>query len=116
MTQHAGFVDKTKPDHVCLLHKSIYGLKQLPRAWYDNFSTYLLEFGFVCSNKYLSLFVYIKGGDVIMLLLYVDDMLLTGNSSSAFTNLLEDLSQYFQMKDLGQLHYFLGIQAQFHST
>ena len=42
MRQPAGFVDKSKPDHVCLLHKSVYGLKQSPRAWFDKFSSYLL--------------------------------------------------------------------------
>lgn len=101
MTQPVGFVDKTKLDHVCLLHKAIYGLKQSPRAWFDKFSSYLLEFAFICSKKDPSLFVYTKGKDVIMLLLYVDDMLLTGNSSSALNNLLQDLSKHFRMKDLG---------------
>lgn len=47
MRQPAGFVDKARPDHVCLLHKSLHSLKQSPWAWYDKFSTYLLEFG-VC--------------------------------------------------------------------
>lgn len=81
--QPAGFIDETKPDHVCLLHKSLYGLKQSPQAWFDKFSTFLLEFGFKCSIKDPSLFVFLKGKDVIMLLLYVDDMLITGNRSAA---------------------------------
>lgn len=115
MTQPSGFVDPLKPDHVCHLHKALYGLKQSPRAWFDKFSTYLLEFNFVCSTRDPSLFVYMKGKDVIMLLLYVDDMLITGNSSECLANLLTDLGKNFRMKDLGQLHYFLGIQAQFHS-
>lgn len=85
MRQPAGFVDRNKPDHVCLLHKSLYGLKQSPRAWFDKFSSYLLQFGFVCSIKDPSLFIYSKGKDVIMLLLYVDDMLITGNSSSVLS-------------------------------
>lgn len=82
MKQPAGFVDKTKPNHVCLLHKALYGLKQSPRAWFDKFSNYLIEFGFVCSYKDPSLFIYSHGKNVIMLLLYVDDMLITGNTSS----------------------------------
>ncbi|KFK30733.1 hypothetical protein AALP_AA6G020200 [Arabis alpina] len=116
MTQPAGFEDKAHPDHVCQLHKSIYGLKQSPRAWFDKFSTYLLEFGFVCSKKDPSLFVYSKGKDIIMLLLYVDDMLITGNSSRVLEELLVELNKHFRMKDLGKLHYFLGIQAHFHEA
>jgi len=56
MAQPAGFVDPDKPNHVCKLHKSLYGLKQSPRAWFDKFSTYLLEFGFHCSIPDPSLF------------------------------------------------------------
>ncbi|XP_010436786.1 PREDICTED: uncharacterized protein LOC104720600 [Camelina sativa] len=114
MKQPTGFVDPSKPEHVCLLHKSIYDLKQSPRAWFDKFSTYLFEFGFTCCIPDPSLFVYMKGNAIILLLLYVDDMLITGNSSEALTSLLTALNSQFHMKDLGQMQYFLGIQAQFH--
>lgn len=116
MRQPSGFVDKTRPNHVCLLHKSLYGLKQSPRAWFDKFSTYLLEFGFVCSIKDLSLFIYTKGKNIILLLLYVDDILLTGNCTDLLQKLLADLSKQFRMKDLGKMHYFLGIPAEFHKS
>ena len=111
MTQPAGFVDKNKPKHVCKLHKSIYGLKQSPRAWFDKFSSFLLEFGFVCSIKDPSLFICNRDNNIIMLLLYVDDMAITGNNSAALDTLLVELNKQFRMKDLGQLHYFLGIQV-----
>ena len=114
MRQPAGFVDKKKPYHVCLLHKSLYGLKQSLRAWFNKFSDFLIEFGFVCSVKGPSLFIYSHDGNIIMLLLYVDDMAITGNNSTALTNLLEKLNSKFMMKDFGKLHYFLGIQASFH--
>ena len=116
MRQPSGFVDKTRSDHVCLLHKSLYGLKQSPRAWFDKFSTFLLEFGFVCSIKDPSLFIYAKGKNIILLLLYVDDMLLTGNCTDLLQKLLADLNNQFRMKDLGKMHYFLGIQAIFHES
>ena len=112
MTQPAGFVDPSKPDHVCLLHKSIYGLKQSPRAWFDKFSTFLLEFGFFCSKSDPSLFIYAHNNNLILLLLYVDDMVITGNSSQTLTSLLAALNKEFRMTDMGQLHYFLGIQVQ----
>ena len=116
MKQPAGFIEKDKPNHVCLLHKALYGLKQSPRAWFDKFSSYIIEFGFVCSYKDPSLFVYSRGKNVIMLLLYVDDMLITGNSSAVMDKFLDALNKQFKMKDLGQMHYFLGIQATFHSN
>ncbi|KAG7533176.1 Reverse transcriptase RNA-dependent DNA polymerase [Arabidopsis thaliana x Arabidopsis arenosa] len=115
MKQPAGFIDKDHPNHVCLLHKSLYGLKQSPRAWFDKFSKFLLSFGFICSMSDPSLFICVKNRDVIMLLLYVDDMVITGNSSKLLSDLLHALNQQFKMKDLGRLSYFLGIQAQFHS-
>lgn len=59
--QPAGFVDKANSDHVCLLHKSLYGLKQSLRAWFDKFSTYLLEFGFFCSIMTLRSSFILKG-------------------------------------------------------
>lgn len=114
MQQPAGFVDKAHPDHVCLLHKAIYGLKQAPRAWFDKFSNFLLEFGFVCSKLDPSLFVYSHKQDVIMLLLYVDDMVITGNKSAAMDKFMSEINTSFRMKDLWQMHYFLGIQAHFH--
>ena len=115
MRQPAGFVDEEHPDYVCLLHKAIYGLKQAPRAWFDKFSTFLLEFGFVCSFSDPSMFVCIKGTNIIILLLYVDEMLVTGNNSKLLQDLLESLNTQFKMKDLGQLGYFLGIQIYHHS-
>ncbi|XP_019096492.1 PREDICTED: uncharacterized protein LOC109130870 [Camelina sativa] len=114
MKQPEGFVDKEHHDHVCLLHKSLYGLKQAPRAWFDKFSNFLLKFGFFCSIRDPSLFICAKNNDAIFLLLYVDDMVITGNSSGLLNSLLDALNQQFRMKNLGELHYFLGIQAQFH--
>lgn len=113
MRQPPGFEDKNHPDHVCLLRKAIYGLKQAPRAWFDKFSSYLLEFRFVCNEKDAPLFVYQKDKDVIFLLLYVDDMVLTGNNKDLIQKLLVSLKKQFQMKDMGPLSYFLGIQAHF---
>ncbi|KAG7539479.1 Ribonuclease H-like superfamily [Arabidopsis suecica] len=113
MRQPPGFEDKEKPDHVCLLHKAIYGLKQAPRAWFDKFSSYLIEFGFICSTRDPSLFIYQQERSVMLLLLYVDDMVLTGNDSSLIKRLLDKLNEKFMMKDMGPLKYFLGIQAEF---
>lgn len=113
MRQSPGFEHKNHLDHVCLLHKAIYGLKQSPRAWFDKFSSYLVEFGFICNIHDPSLFVYQKEKDVIFLLLYVDDMVITGNNKILLQQLLKSLNKQFRMKDLGTLSYFLGIQQLF---
>ena len=116
MKQPPGFKNPEHPDYVCLLHKAIYGLKEAPRAWFDKFSPFLLSFGFICSVKDPSLFIYHHGGTTIFLLLYVDDMALTGNDSSVMKKLLQSLSSEFRIKDMGPLSYFLGIQVQYMLT
>lgn len=114
MKQPPGFEDPNKPDHVWRLRKAIYGLKQAPCAWFDKFSFFLLDFGFKCSFSDPSLFIYHHGADVIYLLLYVDDMILTGNNNGLLDKLLAQLHSGFRMKDLGTVHYFLGVQVLHH--
>ncbi|KAG7568373.1 Reverse transcriptase RNA-dependent DNA polymerase [Arabidopsis thaliana x Arabidopsis arenosa] len=113
MKQPPGFEDKEHPNYVCRLHKAIYGLKQAPRAWFDKFSSYLLNYGFVYSPRDPSLFVYLKNNSIMLLLLYVDDMVLTGNDKTLISDLLKSLGTEFRMKDMGPMAYFLGIQATF---
>lgn len=109
MRQPPGFEDKDHPEYVCLLHKSIYGLKQVPRAWFNKFSSYILEFGFVCNSGDPSLFVYQKGEAAMYLLLYVYDMVLIGSNKNLLDKLLQVLRKQFRRKDKGALSYFLGI-------
>ena len=78
--QPAGFEDTALPDHVCRLNKSLYGLKQAPHAWYSRFAAYLLSLGFTEAKSDTSLFVFRRGDDMIYLLLYVDDIVLTASS------------------------------------
>ena len=103
-------MDHHFPHHVCRLHKSLYGLKQAPRAWFDRFVSQLLHLGFEASMADSSLFVYHSQQIIIYLLVYVDDIIITGNSSSQVSHLITALSQAFELKDLGALSYFLGIQ------
>uniref|UniRef100_A0A2N9I9N7 CCHC-type domain-containing protein n=1 Tax=Fagus sylvatica TaxID=28930 RepID=A0A2N9I9N7_FAGSY len=111
MEQPPGFSDSSCPTHVCRLHKAIYGLKQAPRAWFDRFSSFLLHLGFYCSPADSSLFVFRSSSHIILLLVYVDDIIVTSNHSSSLSTLITKLSSEFSMKDLGPLHYFLGIQV-----
>ncbi|KAM2326634.1 hypothetical protein ACFX1X_025835 [Malus domestica] len=110
MQQPPGFIDPSKPHHVCQLRKSLYGLKQAPRAWFDKLFQALLPFGFVQSSSDASLFV-LKGPSPVIVLVYVDDILVTGPSSSACNQFIHKLSTIFPVKDLGPLHYFLGLEV-----
>jgi hypothetical protein len=76
------FVDPAQPDCVCLLNKSLYGLKQPPQAWYSRFATYITSMGFVEAKSDTSLFVFRRGTYTVYLLLYVDDIVLTASSAT----------------------------------
>ncbi|KAJ9546887.1 hypothetical protein OSB04_019430 [Centaurea solstitialis] len=97
--------------HVCRLRKALYGPKQAPRAWFEKFSTTVLSFGFSASQYDSGLFTRHTEAGSIMLLLYVDDMIITGNDSTGIASLKQSLSSTSEMKDLGKLHYFLGLEV-----
>ena len=111
MKQPPGFIDPDKPFHICKLDKSLYGLKQAPRAWYSRLSSKLHTLGFVPSKSDTSLFIYNKSNTVIFVLIYVADIIVTSSSNKAVTALLKDLQSDFALKDLGDLHFFLGIEV-----
>jgi hypothetical protein len=91
------------------LNKSLYGLKQAPRTWFTCFTSYLISIGFVASKCDSSLFILRRGTDIAYLLLYVDDIILTANTTSLLRSVTTSLSTEFSMTDLGALHHFLGI-------
>jgi hypothetical protein len=111
-SQPMGFVDPMQPDRVCRLNKSLYGLNQVPRAWYSWFATYLLSLGFVEAKFDTSLFVFRHGVDTVYLLLYVDDIVLTASSTTLLQHTISALKRKFAMKDLGPLHHFFGVSVQ----
>uniref|UniRef100_A0A2N9HDB3 Reverse transcriptase Ty1/copia-type domain-containing protein n=1 Tax=Fagus sylvatica TaxID=28930 RepID=A0A2N9HDB3_FAGSY len=111
MTQPAGFVHPSYPHHVCHLRKALYGLKQAPRAWYSRLSTRLLDLGFKGCKSDTSLFIYRSGPELILFLIYVDDIIITGTNSTSITRLINTLQGDFALKDLGPLHFFLGVEA-----
>uniref|UniRef100_A0A8R7PXC6 Reverse transcriptase Ty1/copia-type domain-containing protein n=1 Tax=Triticum urartu TaxID=4572 RepID=A0A8R7PXC6_TRIUA len=111
MRQPPSYVDSRFPHYVCKLDKALYGLKQSPRAWYSRLSSRLQELGFVPSRADTSLFVYNSGGVITFMLVYVDDIIVTSSSPSAVTRLIADLHTEFPLKDLGDLHFFLGIEV-----
>ncbi|MCO5614287.1 hypothetical protein L7F22_068565 [Adiantum nelumboides] len=110
VSQPSGFVVKSQEQKVCRLRKALYGLKQAPRAWYEKIHTYLIGQGFQNSPTESTLYVKKRDAVLIMLTLYVDDMLLTGNNENENAAFKDALRKTFEMSDLGLLHYSLGIQ------
>ena len=111
MCQPPGYADMAK-NYVCKLDKALYGLKQAPHAWYAWLCGKLEALRFVPSKADTSLFYYRRGKLVMFVLVYVDDIIVAISSHEATGALLEDLEQEFALKDLGDLHYFLGIEVQ----
>ncbi|XP_048618201.1 uncharacterized protein LOC111207841 isoform X2 [Brassica napus] len=103
----------SKPDdkRVCRLRKSLYGLKQAPRCWFAKLVEALLAYGFSQTHSDYSLFVYTKDAISLRILVYVDDLIISGNSSPSITSFKSYLSTCFHMKDLGPLKYFLGLEV-----
>nr|GEV33579.1 ribonuclease H-like domain-containing protein [Tanacetum cinerariifolium] len=97
MHQPLGFRDSENPDYVCLLQRSLYGLKQALRAWFQRFASYITRVGFHHSRRDSSLFIYIHETDTAYLLLYIDDIVLTASS--------ETLLQQIIMMFLSQRNY-----------
>jgi hypothetical protein len=88
MEQPQGFVNATNQDFVCKLHKSIYGLKQAPRIWFHCLSTALLELGFTALLVDSSLFLFFHADITIFILVYVDDIIVTGNKIYVIQSLI----------------------------
>lgn len=110
MSQPPGFVSHSS-DLVCKLHKSLYGLRQAPRAWFTKLASTLLKFGFINARSDTSLFVRKTTTSIIYILVYVDDIIITGSSTLEVSQLTSSLHKEFALKDLGDLNYFLGIQV-----
>ncbi|KAJ4790150.1 polyprotein [Rhynchospora pubera] len=111
MHQPPGFEDQNRPDHVFLLSKALYGLKQAPRAWFEKLSNTLQILGFSASQYDPSLFFKISQGQHMFILIYVDDILITGSNSDQINACISLLHSQFAIRDLGSIHYFLGIEA-----
>ncbi|GKD21764.1 ribonuclease H-like domain-containing protein [Tanacetum coccineum] len=112
MHQPSGFVDSARPDYVCHLQKSLYGLKQAHRASSQRFASFATRIGFQHSKSDASLFVCHFGSDIAYLSLYVDDIILNASSTTLLQRIIDSLHGEFAMTDLGSLNYFLGISAQ----
>ena len=102
--QPQGFEIKGKEKLVCKLKKALYGLKQAPRAWYSRIDEYLTKNGFMRSKNDSNLYVFYENADLLLIIVYVDDLVITGSRTSLIEHIKKCLSMEFDMKDLGQLH------------
>ncbi|RVW48432.1 Retrovirus-related Pol polyprotein from transposon TNT 1-94 [Vitis vinifera] len=111
MEQPPGFVAQGESGLVCRLRRSLYGLKQSPRAWFSRFSSVVQEFGMLRSTADHSVFYHHNSlGQCIYLVVYMDDIVITGSDQDGIQKLKQHLFTHFQTKDLGKLKYFLGIE------
>ncbi|KAJ9703116.1 hypothetical protein PVL29_004756 [Vitis rotundifolia] len=106
-----GYTRLTKTKIVCKLERALYGLKQSPQAWFGQFSSVMRKYGYCQSNSDHTLFLKHRQSKVTALIVYVDDMIITGDDAEEISRLQEQLSIKFEMKNLGGLKYFLGIEV-----
>ncbi|CAM8966106.1 unnamed protein product [Rhodiola kirilowii] len=112
MTPPPGFYKTEKQlGMLCKLTKSLYGLKQAPRQWFSKFADSLMIYGFVQSSHDHSLFTYNHNGEFLILLVYVDDVIITGTSTTRIDHVKAFIHDAFRIKDLGTLKYFLGLEV-----
>ncbi|XP_020216524.1 uncharacterized protein LOC109800193 [Cajanus cajan] len=112
MDQPPGFVAQGGSGLICKLQKSLYGLKQSPRAWFGQFSKVIQKFGMIrCETDHFVFFRRSSTHRFIYLVVYVDDIVITGDDQEGIKALKQHLFKHFQTKDLGPLRYFLGIEV-----
>ena len=110
MSQPEGFISKNKPNQVCKLKRSIYGLKQASRSWNIRFDETIKSFDFIKNVDEPCVYKKTSGSAIVFLVLYVDDILLIGNDIPMLQSVKVWLSNQFSMKDLGEASYILGIK------
>ncbi|WVZ90441.1 hypothetical protein U9M48_036743 [Paspalum notatum var. saurae] len=108
--QPPGFESARFPDRVYKLRKALYGLKQAPRAWYARLKSFLLKFGFVMGSVDKTLFLLSRGGDILIVQIYIDDIIFGGSSHALVSSFAEQMSRKFEMSLMGELQFFLGLQ------
>jgi hypothetical protein len=108
--QPQGFEVHPRDTHVCRLKKALYGLKQAPRAWCARIDSYLIRLGFSKSHADPNLYYKVVDNAPAILLLHVNDLFLTG-AESLISHCKKELASEFDMKDIGLMHYYLGLEA-----
>ena len=108
MKQPEGFVEEGKEHLVCKLKQSLYGLKQSPRCWNYTLDAHLKSMGYVQSTSDPCIYTSAEG-ETSIIGVYVDDFVIAAETTEKIKEIKTALSQKFEVKDLGELHYFLGV-------
>jgi hypothetical protein len=111
LDQPPGYEDMSHPNYVCRLRKALYGLKQAPKAWHDKIAESLVTIGFRMSDADHSLYVHKSDEGIVVIIIYVDDLIVGGDNEKEVEHVKCLLKQKFDMKDLGELKFFLGIEV-----
>ncbi|PRQ55909.1 putative RNA-directed DNA polymerase [Rosa chinensis] len=107
-----GYVQQGNEEKVYKLKKALYGLKQAPRAWYSRIESYFTREGFEkCPYEHTLFIKSGAAGKFLIVCLYVDDLIYTGNDEDLFKSFKHSMMAEFEMTDLGLLHYFLSIEV-----
>ncbi|KAJ3676856.1 hypothetical protein LUZ60_002580 [Juncus effusus] len=106
-----GYVKTEKEDKVLKLKKMLYGLKQAPRAWNTLIDAYFKECRFMQCPYEHALYVKMQNGDILLVTLYVDDLICTGNNHHIIDDFKKAMAREFEMTDLGLMSYFLGLEV-----
>ena len=107
--QPLGFVIKNREDEGYILKKSLYGLKQALRAWYEEINSYFTKAGFQRSPNEATLYVKTAESGILIVSLHVDDIIYTGSSNKLMMKFKTEMMRQYEMTDLGLLHHFLGL-------
>ncbi|GKA45020.1 retrovirus-related pol polyprotein from transposon TNT 1-94 [Tanacetum coccineum] len=110
VSQHDGFVDKDKPNHMYKLKKALYGLKQAPRAWYDMLSSFLISQDFSKGLVDPTLFIRREGKELLLVQIYVDDIIFAASTPELCDLFAKITCLKFKMSMMGKISSFLGLQ------
>ena len=109
--QPPGYEVAGEENKVYRLKRALYGLKQAPRAWYSRIDSYLMSNGFSKSDGEPTLYIKVANENVLIVVLYVDDLIFIGNDKALIGEFKEAMKNEFEMTDLGLLKYFIGIEV-----
>jgi transposase InsO family protein len=115
MRQPRFFEKPGQENKVCLLKKGLYGLKQGQRVWNKKFEAAMAKLGFNCTQQRADTCIYVKkgtNGELTILLVYVDDIILASDTPSSAKTVKHDLMAEFDIRDLGDLKFFLGVHVE----